>query len=116
MAVLDEVVDALFAAEVTGEPARLSKLIEPVLPAGDDLVHVPLVAGVPENRILGRFEHAMQCQRQFDGAEVRAEVAACFGNCLHDEVADLAGQVVELRVAQRWIDGRQHRFDFFEYR
>ena len=42
----------------------------------------------------------MQRERQLDGAEVGAEVAAGLGDRLHDEVADLAGQVVELGVAQ----------------
>ena len=43
-----------------------------------------------------RFEHPVQRQRQLDGAEVGAEVAAVLGDRLDDEVADLAGQVVEL--------------------
>ncbi len=43
----------------------------------------------------------MQGQRQLDRAEVGPEVAAGLGDRLDDEVADLAGQFVELRVAQR---------------
>ena len=51
VAVLDEVVRALLAAEVAGQAARLAQLIELVLPAGDDLVHVALVPGVPQDRV-----------------------------------------------------------------
>ena len=51
MAVLDVVVAALFAARIPGEPAGLTELGESVTATGDDLVHVRLVAGVPEDGV-----------------------------------------------------------------
>ena len=54
----------------------LAQVLELLLAAGDDLVDVGLVARVPEDRVGRRFEHAMQRQGEFDGSEVRAEVAA----------------------------------------
>ena len=62
--------DALLAARVAGQPAGLAELLEPALATGDDLVHVRLVAGVPQDRVGGRVEHAVQRERQLDGAEV----------------------------------------------
>ncbi len=96
MAVLDVVVHRLLAARVAGQPARLTELLELGLASGDDLVHVRLVAGVPDDRIGRRVEDPVQGQRQLDGAEVRAEVPGVVGHRRHDEVPDLAGQLVEL--------------------
>ena len=52
----------------------------------------------------------MQRQRELDRAEVRTEVSRVFGHDLHDEVADLAGEVIELGVREpaqigRLLDG-----------
>ena len=47
--VLDEVVLALGLARVAGQAAALAELVEAGLPAGDDLVHVRLVAGVEQD-------------------------------------------------------------------
>ena len=97
VAVLDVVVGALLATRVARQPAGLAQLVEPVAAAGDDLVDVGLVAGVPQDRVGRRFEHPVQRERQLDGAEVGAEVSAALGDGVDDEVADLAGQVGELR-------------------
>ena len=106
VAVLDEVVAALLAARVARQAAGLAQLVEPVAAAGDDLVDVGLVAGVPQDRVRRRVEHPVQRQRQLDGAEVGAEVAAALGDRVDDEVADLARQVVELLVRQPAQVGR----------
>ena len=99
VAVLDEVVRALLAARVAGQAAGLAQLGEAGLAPGDDLVHVGLVAGVPDDGVGRRVEHPVQRQRQLDGAEVGPEVAAGLGHGLDDEVADLAGEIVQLGVA-----------------
>ena len=67
---------ALLAVRVARQPAGLAQVLEPGLAAGDDLVHVGLVAGVPQDRVGGRVEHAVQRERQLDHAEVAAEVPA----------------------------------------
>ena len=64
---------ALLAVRVARQAAGLAQLLEPGLAAGDDLVHVGLVAGVPQDGVGGRVEHPVQGERQLD----RAEVAAC---------------------------------------
>ena len=104
--VLHVVVPALLPARVARQPAGLAELLEAGLATGDDLVDVGLVAGVPQDGVVGRLEDAVQRQGQLDRAEVRAEVAAVGGHGLHDEVPDLAGQLVELGVAERAQVGR----------
>ena len=51
VAVLDVVVFRFLATGISGQPTLLSQLLELLLAAGDDLVDVGLVAGVPEDRI-----------------------------------------------------------------
>ena len=100
VAVLHEVVPALLTVRVARHAVGLPQLGEHRLAAGDDLVDVRLVAGVPEDRILRGLEHSVQGERQFDGAEVRTEVSGVLGHGFDDEVADLAGQRVDLGVRQ----------------
>ena len=100
VAVLDEVVAALAAAGVTRQALRLTQTRELGGATRDQLVHVGLVSGVPQNRIGGTVENTVQGKGEFDRTEVRTEVATRFGNGLHDEVADLAGEVVQLFVRQ----------------
>ncbi len=49
--VADPVVLGLLRARVAGQPVPLTQGREPVLPAGEDLVHVALVAGVEDDRV-----------------------------------------------------------------
>ena len=65
---------------------------------GDQLVDVGLVAGVPQDDVVGRVEHPVQRQRELDGAEVRAEVATDPVHGVDDDGADLLGELIE-----RWI-------------
>ncbi len=66
------------------------------------------MAGVPEDRVGRRVEHPVEGQRQLDRSEVRAEVAGVVGHRGDDEVADLAGEFVELRVGEVAADRRDH--------
>ena len=70
MAVFDEVVLALFAAWIARQSVCLAQLIEPTLPAREDLVDVGLMAGVPQHRVARRFKDSMQCERELDGAKI----------------------------------------------
>jgi len=51
------------------------------------------VAGIENDGLGRRVEHAVQRDGQLDGTEVRAEVAAGLGDRTHEEVADLLGQL-----------------------
>jgi hypothetical protein len=64
--VLDQVVLGLGLAGVAGQPAPLAQQIEAVLPPGDHLVHISLVAGVEEDPVLRRVEDPVQRQGQLD--------------------------------------------------
>ena len=58
------------------------------------------VAGVPQDHVAGRVEDAVQGQGELDDAEVRPEVAAALGDRTDHDVADLTGELVELRVGE----------------
>ena len=86
---------------VAGESVSLSKSGESLRAAGDDLVGVALMTGVPENDVLGGVEDSMDGERQFDDAEVRAEMAPMSGDRLDDEIAHLPRQRLELLGGER---------------
>ncbi|CAB4833398.1 unannotated protein [freshwater metagenome] len=100
VAVLNDIVRAFLAVRVARQAAGLTQGLERSLAAGDDLVHVRLVPGVPQHRIGGRLEHTVQGERELDHPEVAAQVAGVLRDGMHDEVAYLACEFVELRVAQ----------------
>jgi hypothetical protein len=82
--------------------------------AGEHLVRVSLVADVPHQAIVRRIEDMMQGDRQFDRTEVRRQVATGPGNRLHQEGAQLVGQLrqlsaVELAQLRRIADGVEKR-------
>src|SRR5262249_54292208 len=73
--VLDPVVLRLGPVRVTGEAARLAQTGKVLAPAGDDLVDIGLVPGVPQDDVARRLEHPVHGEGQFDRTEVRSEVA-----------------------------------------
>ncbi|CAM5529107.1 hypothetical protein STENM223S_01087 [Streptomyces tendae] len=99
VAVLDDVVLGLGLRGVAGQAALHLQLRE-VLASGEQLVHVGLVAGVPEHLVLRRVEDPVQGEGEFHHAEVGAEVAAGLGHGLDEEGTDLLGQLVQLFQAE----------------
>jgi len=93
--VLDDVMLGLGAARVPGQAALHPQPAE-VVPAGDQLVHVRLVAGVEDDRVLGGVENPVQRDGELDDAEVRPEVAPGARDRRDEEVADLLGQLIQL--------------------
>ena len=87
------VVLGLGPARIAGQSVALPQGREPVLPAGQDLVHVALVAGVEDHRIARGLEDPVQRDGQLDHAEVRSEVAAGLAHVLDQEAPDLLGQL-----------------------
>ena len=53
-------------------------VLEAIAPAGEELVHVALVADVEDELVLRRVEDAVQRDGQLDDAEVRARGARRF--------------------------------------
>ena len=76
MRVLHPVVRALGARGVAGQAIGLAELAEVLAATGQELVHVGLVTGVPDDRVARRVEYAVQRDRELDDAEVRSEVTA----------------------------------------
>ena len=100
MRALDDVVLGLRALGVAGQPALLAEPAE-VLPPGQQLVHVGLVAGVEDDRVARRVEDPVDRDRQLDDAEVRAEVTAGLRDFGDQEVRISAGELIELRRTRR---------------
>ena len=74
------VVDAFVGLGETGKAPRLAEGVEAVLPAGEDLVGVALVADVPDDAVLRRVEHPVEGDRQLHRPQVGGEVAAGAGD------------------------------------
>ena len=79
--------------EEAGEPAFLPQRREAVVPAGEQLPGVALVADVPDDLVARGVEHVEQRDRQLDDAEARADVPAG----LRDDV----DQAARISVGQR---------------
>jgi hypothetical protein len=93
---IEEVEDALALVTEAADPLVRAEGVEPVPPSRDQLVGVCLVADVPDEPVPGQVEHAMEGQRDLDGAEVGGEVAAVGIDDLHDPRADLAREPLQL--------------------
>ena len=111
--VLHDVVLGLGLGRVPGQPAALPQRAELRVPAGEQLVHVGLVAGVEDDPVRRRVEDPVQRDGELHHAEVRAEVAAGARHGLDQDVTDLAGQRGELVRCEcfqisRACDGFQH--------
>ncbi len=64
------------------------------------LVHIGLVPGVEDDRIVRRVEHPMQSKGELDHTEVGAEVPAGCSDLVNQEFADFLRQVAHLRLGQ----------------
>ncbi len=98
MTAVEHVVGRFRAAREAADAVDLAERAEPVKAAGQELVRVRLVAGVPDDPVARRLEESMEDDRELDHAERAAEVAAGVGDGLDDRLADLAGQLLELGV------------------
>ena len=98
VAVLDPVVVGLGPRRVARQTRRAGGGWRTFSAAGDQLVHVGLMPGVPQDDVVGRVEDPVQRQGELDVAEVRTQVAAVGLDGLDDDLADLRGEL-----------GRAHR-------
>ena len=63
-------------------------------------MHVRLVAGVKNDRVLRGAEHPVQADRQLDNAQVRAEMPARARHVVNQERANFRRQFVQLLAFQ----------------
>ena len=82
------------------QAAQLAQRGHARAPAGEDFVGVALVAHVLHQAVFGRVEHVVQRQGQLHRAEVGAEVPAGARDVLQDALAQLDGQLFELRAGE----------------
>ena len=100
MAAVEHVVRRLGPSWEAPDPVELAQRPEALEAAGQQLVRVGLVSGVPDDPVTRRFEQPMQRDRQLDDAERRAEVAAGDRHRGDDRLADLERELGELDLGQ----------------
>ena len=93
----EAVMFALRAQSEAIQSVRLADRAEPLFAAGQNFMNINLVAHVPDKLVLGRGENFVQRNGQLDHAEVRAEMAAAFGETFDQLGADFAGEFLQLR-------------------
>ncbi len=86
------IVRAFGAQHEAVQPAGRADGAEALAAAGEQLVHVGLVAHIEEEMVLGRFEHVVHGDGQFHHAQIRAQVPAVGGKDRDQLLADLRGQ------------------------
>ena len=93
VAAVEDVMARLAPAREPPDAVDLAERPEPVEAAGQQLVGVRLVPGVPHDPVTGRLEQAMERQGQLDDPEGRAQVTAGVGDCPDDRFADFRGEL-----------------------
>jgi len=63
-------------------------------------VHVRLVAGVPDDRVFRRVEHAVKRKGELHDSEIRREVTAGFRDVVDEKRTHLSGKLSELLLVQ----------------
>src|SRR6185503_3502901 len=96
VAAVEDVVLALAPPREAADAVDLAKRPEALEAAGQELVRVGLVAGVPDDPVGWRVEEPVERDRDLDDAERRPEVAAGLRDGRDDRVADLLGKGLEL--------------------
>src|SRR5262249_32750433 len=97
---------------ITHEPALGPDRFELLVAAGDELVRIDLVPGVPDESVLREVEAEVQGEAQLDDAEVAGEVSGADAEHAHQLVAHLLRELQELCVVKLlqvggMCDGRQ---------
>ena len=100
---MSRAVAVMFALRTQHEAVQSPRLpdgLEPVVAAGQNLVHIRLVAHVEDKAVPRRVEDVVHRQRQFHHAQVRANMPAGLGNAEDQPLANLFGKLRQLRNSQ----------------
>jgi hypothetical protein len=97
---VEDVVLGFAASREAADPAELAKRAKSLEPSGEQLVGIRLMAGVPDDPVARRLEEPVERDRELDDAERAAEMAAGPGDRRDDRLADLFGELLELRRCQ----------------
>ena len=97
----EDVVLRLAAREEAADAAELPQRVEALAAPGEDLVHVRLMAGVPDELVARRIEDAVQRDGELDRPEAGRDVTARLLDGLDGELADLAAELEQLVLGER---------------
>ena len=112
MAGHEQVVQAFFRVGIAHRPAARADRLETRIAAGDELVRINLMPGIPDEAVLAEIERQVQGQAKFDDAEIAGKVSGPNAEDAHQFVAHLLRQVGKLLLRQlvqirRRLDLRQ---------
>ena len=95
-----DVVLALAASREATDAAELAQRVEALQAAGQELVRIGLVPGVPDDPIARAVEDPMQRDRQLDDAQRAAQMAARDRDRLDDALAQLGAELARRVVVE----------------
>ena len=90
------VVLTFIAARKARQPAQLAQGAHALAPARQYFVRIGLVTHIPHQPVVRRVENIVQRHRQFDRAEVGAQVTAGLGDAVKHIGTQFVGQPLEL--------------------
>ncbi len=96
---IHDVVLALAPAREATDATQLTECPEAFEPAGEQLVGVGLVAGVPDDAVSRAGHDAVECHGQLDHTQRAAQVTTGGGDGVDDLATDLGAQGSRLSVA-----------------
>src|SRR5262245_31247946 len=96
----EQVIFALVRVRITHESAASADRSKLLVPSGDQLVRINLVARVPDQPIATEVKNEVQCDDQFNYAEVAGEVGRPNAQHPNQLVANLLGKGLEFGPAQ----------------
>ena len=91
----EAVVLALVALQESGNAALLTQRAELLVAAGNQLVHVSLVAHVPNKFVVRSIKNVMQGERKLDNAQAGRQMSAVLSNLTNNRLADLLGKLLQ---------------------
>ena len=106
VAAVEDVVLRFAAPREPADAVQLAEGREPLETAGQQLVRIGLMPGVPDDPVARRLEQAVERDRQLHDAQRRAQVAAGLGDGLDDGLPNLGRKAVHLRVGEAPQVGR----------
>ena len=85
-----------------GQAAALAQRAHALAPAGQNLVRIGLMADIPDQFVVGRVEHVVQRDREFDDAQPRAQMPAGDGDDVDRLLTQFVGELAQFaRAADR---------------
>jgi len=106
------VVFALRSPREAREPALLAQGLEALIPSGEDLVDVGLVAGIPDEAVARSLEGVVQSDGELGHPKARSEVTSDLRDHIDMPLPNLSSEELELPLGQgRLGKGSRRRND-----